>query len=119
MKSRPVLERMRDKTKVDPVTGRWLWTGAVSNGHGKWEHLSGYGYVRDDAEHGHKVALVHRVSYRELVGPIPDGHEVDHTCVRRLCWNPDHLQAVTPERNKELQAERRAAVELAEGDIPL
>lgn len=41
----------------------------------------------------------HRFSYELLVGPIPDGAEIDHVkargCTRRDCVNPAHLEAVT------------------------
>jgi hypothetical protein len=33
-----------------------------------------------------------RVAYLALVGPIPDGMTVHHTCGTRLCVNPGHLQ---------------------------
>lgn len=42
-----------------------------------------------------KTLLVHRVAYMLLVGPIPEGFEVDHRCNVHTCWNPDHLEAVT------------------------
>ena len=30
-----------------------------------------------------------------VVGPIPDGCELDHLCRNRACCNPDHLEPVT------------------------
>jgi hypothetical protein len=39
--------------------------------------------------------LAHRLVYEKLVGPIPDGVELDHVCRRRLCVNPAHLDPVT------------------------
>ncbi|MFJ4107928.1 HNH endonuclease signature motif containing protein [Oerskovia enterophila] len=70
--------------RLDEDTGCWHWTGALNR------HI-GYGYFRQ------KIA--HRLSYELLVGPIPDGYQIDHLCRVRDCINPDHLEAVTPEEN--------------------
>ena len=42
---------------------------------------------------------VHIVVYELLVGPIPDGLVLDHTCRVRLCANPAHLEPVTVREN--------------------
>lgn len=61
----------------------WLWTGA-NNG-------KGYGIVGIKR----RPRYVHRVVYERLVGPIPEGLEMDHLCRNRACANPDHLEPVT------------------------
>lgn len=66
-----------------------LWTGAV--------HDQGYG------QHGRGI-LAHRTAYEKNVGPIPEGHEIHHTCEERLCVNPAHLQLVT--RSEHLRLHR-------------
>lgn len=73
--------------KVDKAApdGCWLWTGYVEGGYGRY----GHGAER----------LVHRLVYIELVGPIPEGLELDHTCRVRACCNPDHLEPVTHAEN--------------------
>lgn len=38
---------------------------------------------------------MHRVVYELVVGPIPDGMQLDHLCRQRACCNPDHLEPVT------------------------
>lgn len=55
--------------------------------------------------------LAHRLSYELLVGPIPSGLQLDHTChdsaicragdacPHRRCVNPNHLEAVTHDEN--------------------
>jgi hypothetical protein len=37
--------------------------------------------------------------YEALVGPIPDGLFLDHTCRNRNCVNPQHLDPVTNKEN--------------------
>lgn len=65
----------------------WAWTGAHIRG--------GYGQVRFDG----KPQSAHRVVYELLVGPIPNGLEIDHLCRNRSCVNPAHLEPVTHDEN--------------------
>ena len=55
------------------------------------------GYVR--AKVGGRAKLVHRLMWEHLVGPIPEGHVIDHTCRNRACCNVEHLRCVTPQVN--------------------
>ncbi len=64
----------------------WIWTG--------WTINTGYGMIGTGGREGHDV-LVHRLSYELLVGPIPDGLNIDHLCSTPTCVNPDHLEAVS------------------------
>lgn len=71
--------------KIQPASnGCWEWTGTRSR--------KGYGQIRwiDN-----KYAPAHRLVYTLLVGPIPDGLQIDHLCRVRHCVNPAHLEAVT------------------------
>lgn len=43
--------------------------------------------------------VAHRVAYEILVGPIPEGLELDHLCRNRKCYNPAHLEPVTRSEN--------------------
>jgi hypothetical protein len=80
------------------------WTG--------WKNDDGYGYVHHDG----RDQPVHRVVYMLAVGPIPDGHEIDHSCRRRDCVRPDHLEAVTHAENQRRIAERQTACRRAGHD---
>jgi hypothetical protein len=71
--------------------GCWIWTGAQRSGYG------GFGQE-----------LAHVWSYKEFVGPVPEGYDVGHKChdedlscvggkgdQHRLCTNPEHLKPQT------------------------
>ena len=69
-----------------PEDQHWIWTGATySNGYG---HIGGPGKDGGDK-------LVHVVVYEELVGPVPDGKQLDHRCRIHACCNPACLEPVT------------------------
>lgn len=73
--------------------GCWVWQGEpTENGYGQYT-------VGGGAER--KTYLAHRYVYELLVGPIPEGLDLDHLCRVRLCVNPDHLQPVTRAVNLE------------------
>lgn len=82
---KPIPPPDRFFAKVD-VGLCWEWTGCVTS--------NGYGQFRDG-----KVVLAHRWAYEHLVGPVPEGLELDHLCRVRHCVNPDHLEPVTRAEN--------------------
>lgn len=73
-------------SKVDKTETCWLWTASLGDG---------YGRFRNDGLQD----MAHRVAYRLLVGPIPDGLTVDHLCRTRRCVNPAHMELVTSVEN--------------------
>ena len=67
---------------------------------GCWEWIAGCfadGYAGYSFEG--KMVRAHRYSYECLVGPIPDGLVIHHSCRNIKCVNPDHLEAVTNREN--------------------
>lgn len=76
------------KFDENPDTGCWLWTAGVS--------ASGYAMLSGS---GTTSKQAHRFAYELLVGPIPDGLDLDHLCRVRRCVNPGHVEPVTRAEN--------------------
>lgn len=79
-------ERFRAKYDVSPE-GCWLWQAAT--------YPNGYGQFWN----GKRGQLAHRFAYETMVGPIPEGLDLDHLCRVRACVNPAHLEPVTRREN--------------------
>ena len=84
-------DRFHAKYVVDGA-GCWVWQATIAR--------NGYGQFWD----GERTQMAHRYAYELLVGPIPDGLDVDHqchnadesclggpSCPHRRCVNPAHL----------------------------
>ena len=80
---------------VDKTATCWLWTSEINKG---------YGRLTINAKH----VLAHRFAYELLIGPIPDGLELDHLCRVRHCVNPEHLEPVTTSVNVQRAFDFRA-----------
>lgn len=93
---------------VEKTDTCWLWRGAIEPGH--------RGYGRMNIEGRSRVA--HRVGYELLVGPIPEGLQLDHLCRVRRCVNPEHLEPVTPRENL-LRGKTLAAANAAKTHCPV
>ncbi len=86
-KRTPLAERFW--AKVEKSDGCWTWTGA---------NYIGYGQISEGGRDG-RLLKAHRVAYELLVGPIPDGLDLDHLCRNPSCVNPAHLEPVTHREN--------------------
>jgi|ERR1051326_1872105 hypothetical protein len=92
---------MRRRNTIDDILNRlvkqedgcWVWPGAKSGT--KKGTQKPYGRVSFDG----RPQTVHVIVYKHLVGPIPEGLQLDHTCFNRLCANPAHLEPVTAKVN--------------------
>ena len=83
---------------VEKTESCWLWTSNLNvYGYGTF-HLNG------------RPQFAHRIAYEWLVGPIPEGLQLDHVlangCVNKNCvkavadeFGIAHLEAVTPREN--------------------
>lgn len=78
--------------RVDADGDCWLWTGG----------LDSYGYGKVHIKRTTRGA--HRVAWELLVGPIPEGLQLDHLCKVRRCVNPDHLEPVSGAENNRRSA---------------
>ena len=81
--------QLRFWAKVRKTETCWLWTGGLTQ--------NKYGRFNVDGRK-HRV-LAHRYTYELLVGPVPNGTELDHLCRVRQCVNPGHLEPVTHREN--------------------
>lgn len=85
-------KRFTSKICVMP-NGCWEWRGT----HDK----DGYGHFRIGSRTNGslRMVLAHRFAYETLVGPIPEGLQLDHLCRNTPCVNPLHLEVVTLQEN--------------------
>jgi hypothetical protein len=82
--------RLRIRAFTDP-DACWLWPGRLTP--------DGYATTRYRGE----TTRVHRAAYMEMVGPIPDGLDIDHTCHVRHCMNPAHLRPLDRSTNSSIK----------------
>ena len=85
----PAHKTMRDIDRVLrrlDVSDCWEWKLCVDK--------NGYGitHAGSSTDGSLKTVKVHRFVYQQMVGPIPEGMDIDHLCVNRKCANPDHLR---------------------------
>lgn len=106
MRARDVPARDRLLAKLAPQpNGCWHWTGFIDK--------AGYGRI---GYRGRRSETLQRAVYMEFVGPIPEGHDIDHRChseddptcpggsdcLHRRCGNPEHLRPLVRVENGRL-----------------
>lgn len=90
------LERFDLKWTPEPMSGCWLWTGAMLR-----DGPDVYGRFALD---GHRGMLAHRASALLTGVSIPPSDVVMHLCNNRACVNPAHLCVGTQKQNMEQAA---------------
>ena len=91
----------------------WHWTGRITT--------FGYGEVTKGSRINgtNRTYRAHRLAYETLVGPIPDGMELDHLCKNRRCVNPSHLEPVShAENHRRANCSRNGAHERTKTHCP-
>lgn len=81
MPRRTLEQRFWEKVDRGGPDECWAWTGGGPPSYGR------FGI-------GGRTHLAHRVAYELMVGPIPDGLDIDHLCRNKVCVNPAHLEPV-------------------------
>lgn len=84
----PVYPGSRIGYVIDPQRECWIWTGAVAR--------NGYGRV---GVPGDRRTVQAHVLYYARAGKVKRTRDLDHTCRRRYCVNPDHLELVSRSEN--------------------
>lgn len=81
------LKRFFVRIHKKPKSFCWIYKGnVIPNGYGMFS-------IKNDQ------LYAHRLSYELFKGEIPKGFHIDHLCKRKLCVNPEHLEAVSQREN--------------------
>lgn len=81
--------------RIEKTATCWVWTGQ--------KNAAGYGTISI----GGIARMAHRKVYERLVGPIPEGLNLLHSCDNPICVNPAHLRPGTQKENIQDAVDRR------------
>lgn len=90
------------RVEIDNIHDCWPWLGYMNR-------KGGYGFLKVKRDGKPATAYAHRAVYELIVGPIPDGLQIDHLCGIRSCCNPLHLEPVTQSENMRRAHARKAS----------
>lgn len=74
-----------------------IWTGTAAGTRTKRPQF------RQTTKSTDTKVYAHRWIYEQVVGPIPEGWEIDHLCQHGMCVDVAHLEAVPPKENQRRQ----------------
>lgn len=87
-------------SKVDKTSDHWMWTDKPT------KSGTGYGQFQIGTHAKPKTVSAHCFAYELLVGPVPEGLELDHLCRVTICvkviadeLSAAHIEAVTHREN--------------------
>lgn len=118
-----MLDEGRFWSHVRRSDGCWEWVGA--------RNWAGYGVIRVAG----RQTRAHRIAYQLVIGPIPSGMNVLHSCDNPPCVRPEHLRVgtqrdnladaqergrkFTPFRGRNQRGSANQGARLTEADIPV
>lgn len=91
----PAPERMAFKLEAESIGIDFMWLCWEYQG----KRQKGYGRLIGGVPEVPGETLAHRIVYSLVVGPIPEGLDLDHKCRNHPCCNPFHLEPVTNREN--------------------
>lgn len=84
------LQKIKDRCRIDEITGCWIWTGATSSG--RYPRIYAPDYTTNGGKHKSQTGA--RAVWHVKTGKaIPPGFRVFHKkCSEDGCVNPAHLE---------------------------
>jgi len=88
-------QKKRFWARVEKTDWRWYWRGPRAT----------HGYPQFSVNQVH--ILAHRYAYIVTNGAIPDDAEIIRQCGERLCVNPAHMLALSPDERRAMYREEK------------